>query len=75
MPRIRLLHACGFLTLVAALVLETSREQSVQRPDRTTDAGWSPVTEALARTGKFGDDDTMYRIALPRTDLDATPGS
>ena len=40
-----------------------------QAPDQTTEADWAPVTDALGRTGKFGDDNTVYRIALPRTDL------
>jgi hypothetical protein len=35
----------------------------------TTAADWKPVTDTLGRTGKLGDKDTTYRIALPRTDL------
>lgn len=39
------------------------------RPVATTDADWKPVTDALGRTGKFGDDNTVYRIPLVRNDL------
>ncbi|MGQ4600018.1 DUF1259 domain-containing protein [Nocardia sp. R6R-6] len=38
-------------------------------PVKTTDTDWKPVTDILARTGKFGDDNTVYRISLARTDL------
>jgi Domain of Unknown Function (DUF1259) len=38
-------------------------------PIASTAADWKPVTDALGRTGKLGDNDTTYRIALPRTDL------
>ncbi|WP_327098909.1 DUF1259 domain-containing protein [Nocardia vinacea] len=39
------------------------------KPVATTDADWKPVTELLGRTGKFGDDNTVYRIPLVRSDL------
>ncbi|MFJ9371159.1 DUF1259 domain-containing protein [Nocardia sp. NPDC101769] len=39
------------------------------KPVATTDADWKPVTDALGRTGKFGDNNTVYRIPLVRTDL------
>jgi hypothetical protein len=35
----------------------------------TTDADWKPVAEALGRTGKLGDNNTAYRVALVRNDL------
>jgi Domain of Unknown Function (DUF1259) len=38
-------------------------------PAKTTAADWKPVTDILGRTGKLGDNDTTYRIPLPRTDL------
>jgi hypothetical protein len=38
----------------------------------TTDADWKPVTDALGRTGKLGDNNTAYRINLPRNDLHIT---
>ncbi|WP_244461604.1 DUF1259 domain-containing protein [Rhodococcus sp. ZPP] len=48
----------------------TSAQQgSGQAPAQTTDADWAPVTDALGRTGKLGDDGTVYRVSLPRTDL------
>jgi len=31
-------------------------------PIATTAADWGPVTAVLARTGKFGDNSTVYRI-------------
>lgn len=38
----------------------------------TTDADWKPVADALGRTGKLGDNNTAYRINLPRNDLHIT---
>ena len=32
------------------------------QPIATTTADWGPVTAVLARTGKFGDNSTVYRI-------------
>jgi hypothetical protein len=39
---------------------------------RTTDADWKPVADALGRTGKLGDNNTAYRVALVRNDLQVT---
>ena len=39
------------------------------RPVTTSDADWKSVTDALGRTGKFGDSNTVYRIPLVRSDL------
>jgi Domain of Unknown Function (DUF1259) len=39
------------------------------RPVTTSDADWKSVTDALGRTGKFGDSNTVYRIPLLRSDL------
>ena len=48
----------------------TSAQQgSGQAPAQTTDADGAPVTDTLGRTGKLGDDGTVYRVSLPRTDL------
>lgn len=44
-------------------------EPGTHQPIATTEADWKPVTDALGRTGKFGDNNTVYRITLPRTDL------
>ncbi len=38
----------------------------------TTDADWKPVADALGRTGKLGDNNTAYRVALPRNDVQVT---
>jgi Domain of Unknown Function (DUF1259) len=38
----------------------------------TTDADWKPVADALGRSGKLGDNNTAYRIALVRNDLQVT---
>jgi hypothetical protein len=38
----------------------------------TTDADWKPVADALGRTGKLGDNNTAYRVALTRNDLQVT---
>jgi hypothetical protein len=39
---------------------------------KTTDADWRPVTDALGRTGKLGDNNTAYRVGLVRNDLQVT---
>ena len=39
---------------------------------RTTDTDWKPVADALGRTGKLGDNDTAFRVALVRNDLQVT---
>ncbi len=44
------------------------------QPASTAEADWNPVTDALGRTGKFGDGNTVYRIPLPRTDLHVVTG-
>ena len=38
----------------------------------TTDADWKSVADALGRSGKLGDNNTAYRINLPRNDLHVT---
>jgi Domain of Unknown Function (DUF1259) len=38
----------------------------------TTDADWKPVADALGRTGKLGDNNSAYRVALVRNDLQVT---
>ncbi|OMC42977.1 DUF1259 domain-containing protein [Mycobacterium sp. IS-1264] len=38
----------------------------------TSDADWKPVADALGRSGKLGDNNTAYRINLPRNDLHIT---
>ncbi|OBF51342.1 peptidase M23 [Mycobacterium sp. 852002-53434_SCH5985345] len=38
----------------------------------TSDADWKPVADAIGRTGKLGDNNTAYRINLPRNDLHIT---
>lgn len=38
----------------------------------TTDADWKPVADALGHTGKLGDNNTAYRVALVRNDLQVT---
>lgn len=43
--------------------------EGTHRPVTTSDADWTSVTDALGRTGKFGDNNTVYRIPLVRSDL------
>ena len=43
--------------------------EGTHRPVITSDADWTSVTDALGRTGKFGDNNTVYRIPLVRSDL------
>lgn len=44
-------------------------------PLTTTEADWKPVADVLGRTGKLGDNNTAYRVALPRNDLQVTTDS
>ena len=39
---------------------------------RTTDTDWKPVADALGRTGKLGDNNTAFHVALVRNDLQVT---
>ena len=47
-------------------------QSSARNPVTTTDADWKPVADALGRTGKLGDNNTAYRVALTRNDLHVT---
>jgi hypothetical protein len=47
-------------------------QNSARNPIATTDADWKPVADALGRTGKLGDNNTAYRVALTRNDLQVT---
>lgn len=42
---------------------------ALHRPVVTTDADWKGVADALGRTGRLGDDNTVYRVPLTRSDL------
>jgi hypothetical protein len=50
----------------------SGHDQGAQSPTTTTDADWKPVADTLGRTGKLGDGNSVYRVALPRTDLHVT---
>jgi len=52
----------------------TADAQHGHQPIATTEADWKGVTDVLGRTGKFGDNNTVYRIPLARTDLHVTSG-
>lgn len=39
------------------------------QPIVTTDADWKAVSDVLGRTGKLSDNNTVYRVALTRSDL------
>ncbi|NYI81223.1 DUF1259 domain-containing protein [Nocardioides panzhihuensis] len=68
------LAACGTSTdtVEPAAATHSSPGHGRHEPIPTTDADWKPVTDALGRTGTFGDNNTVYRIGLPRTDLHVT---
>ncbi|WP_210407126.1 DUF1259 domain-containing protein [Prauserella flavalba] len=70
------LAACGTPTSAAGPGADTDSDTTHGRhqPIPTTEADWKPVTDALGRTGKFGDGNTVYRIPLPRNDLRVTSG-
>jgi hypothetical protein len=48
-----------------------STSASDHPPQPTTEADWTPVADALGRTGTL-QNGTVYRVALPRTDLTVT---
>jgi hypothetical protein len=64
-----MLAACGGGGSVSTGTTSTGAPPTQHSPVATTAADWKPVTDILGRTGKLGDKDTTYRIALPRTDL------
>lgn len=47
-------------------------QANARNPVITTDADWKSVADALGRTGKLGDSNTAYRVALTRNDLQVT---
>ncbi|OBI85891.1 DUF1259 domain-containing protein [Mycobacterium sp. 1245805.9] len=50
----------------------TSQSGNPQSAATTTDADWKPVADTLGRVGKLGDNNTAYRVALVRNDLQVT---
>ena len=68
------LAACSTPTGAPNTAPDTDNDASHghHQPIATTEADWKGATDALGRTGKFGDNNTVYRIALPRTDLHVT---
>lgn len=50
----------------------SAMDRSQMAPMSTTEADWSGVTHTLGRTGKFSDNNTVYRIPLTRSDLSVT---
>jgi hypothetical protein len=50
----------------------TTQESTPRSPATTTDSDWKSVTDTLGRTGKLGDNNTAYRVALTRNDLQVT---
>lgn len=66
------LAACGggsSTSTTTATTATTGAAPAQHSPVKTTAGDWKPVTDILGRTGKLGDDDTTYRIPLPRSDL------
>ena len=66
------LAGCGSTTTANPNTATGAGAAQQHQPVATTEADWKGVTDALGRTGKFGDNNTVYRIALPRTDLHVT---
>ncbi|OBI31414.1 peptidase M23 [Mycobacterium sp. E1386] len=50
----------------------TGQPANPRLPVATGDADWKSVADVLGRSGKLGDNDTAYRINLPRNDLHIT---
>jgi hypothetical protein len=51
---------------------DNDRDTTRHAPVTTTAADWKPVADVLGRNGKLGDNNTAYRVALPRNDLHVT---
>jgi hypothetical protein len=49
-----------------------TNQPTVQNPLTTNDSDWKPIADTLGRTGKLGDNNTAYRVALTRNDLQVT---
>jgi hypothetical protein len=65
-------NTAGSTTTATTTTTTTTGQSSAQNAVTTTDADWKPVADILGRTGKLGDNNTAYRIALPRNDLQVT---
>jgi hypothetical protein len=67
---------CGSATgaVGAADSADVDAQHGHQQPIPTTQADWKGVTDTLGRTGTFDKNNTVYRIALPRTDLHVVTG-
>lgn len=67
------LAGCGSPTTPAATTPGANTGSDAAAPSHqpipTTQVDWKPVTDILGRTGSFGDNNTVYRIPLPRSDL------
>lgn len=65
--------ACSSASDTGSTSTPTTNQQSTPRsPATTTDSDWKSVTDTLGRTGKLGDNNTAYRVALTRNDLQVT---
>ena len=65
--------ACSSASDTGSTSTPTTTQQSTPRsPATTTDSDWKSVTDTLGRTGKLGDNNTAYRVALTRNDLQVT---
>ena len=49
-----------------------TNQSTQQNPVITSDSDWKQVAETLGRKGKLGDNNTAYRVALTRNDLQVT---
>jgi hypothetical protein len=63
---------CSSGTHTAGTTAATPSQPSPQNPLTTTESDWKAVADALGRTGKLGDNNTAYRVALTRNDLQVT---
>jgi hypothetical protein len=67
-----LLAGCSSGTEGGGPNADSDRDSAAVSPVSTTDADWKPVADVLGRTGKLGDNNTAYRVALTRSDLQVT---
>lgn len=72
------LAACSSGSNTGSSAIPTTTQQAntlpanPRPPATTTDADWKPVADTLGRIGRLGDNNTAYRVALTRNDLQIT---
>jgi carbonic anhydrase len=63
------LSACGTSDNNQSSSTTHDMGHSAVQPAATTEADWKPVADILGRSGQLKDDNTVYRVGFPRSDL------